>query len=96
MSTVIPQRDLRNHNARIIERVVAGESFVVTRDGIPVADVTPHVPAHRPPRFPRTDTLVAFVEAAPSDAEAWLDDIRSSDRFLDDRTTTDPWGPARG
>ncbi|MGL5852934.1 MAG: type II toxin-antitoxin system Phd/YefM family antitoxin [Phycicoccus sp.] len=92
MSTVIPQRDLRNHNAR----VVAGESFVVTRDGVPVADVTPHVPVHRPPRFPRTDALAAFVDATPVDAEAWLDDIRSSDRFLDDRPTTDPWESARG
>lgn len=44
MSTVIPQRDLRNHNTQFIERVVAGESFVVTRNGVPVADVILHIP----------------------------------------------------
>ncbi|MGL4743566.1 MAG: hypothetical protein ACRCXL_04150 [Dermatophilaceae bacterium] len=47
--------------------------------------------AHRPPRFPRTDTLTAFIDANPADAEAWLRDIRTSDRFLDDQPSTDPW-----
>ena len=41
MSTVIPQRDLRNHNAAIIAAVVAGESFVVTRNGEAVAELRP-------------------------------------------------------
>ena len=41
MSTVIPQRDLRNQNAAIIAAVVAGESFVVTRNGEAVAELRP-------------------------------------------------------
>ncbi|WP_363093375.1 type II toxin-antitoxin system prevent-host-death family antitoxin [Pseudonocardia sp. 73-21] len=36
------QRELRSDNAEIMRRVEAGESFVVTRIGEPVADVTPH------------------------------------------------------
>ncbi len=37
----IPQRELRNQNAAIIAAVAAGESFVVTRNGTPVAELRP-------------------------------------------------------
>lgn len=38
---IIPQRELRNNNARIVDRVVEGETFVVTRHGRPVAELRP-------------------------------------------------------
>ena len=38
----IGQRQLRNDDAETIRRVEAGESFVITRNGTPVADLTPH------------------------------------------------------
>jgi prevent-host-death family protein len=41
MTTVIPQRELRNQNAAIIEAVAGGESFVITRNGTPVAELRP-------------------------------------------------------
>jgi prevent-host-death family protein len=34
-------RDLRNHGGDVIDRVVAGESVVVTRSGEPVAEMRP-------------------------------------------------------
>jgi prevent-host-death family protein len=37
----IAQRELRNDNARVIEAVTAGETFVVTRNGEPVAELRP-------------------------------------------------------
>jgi prevent-host-death family protein len=37
----IAQRELRNDNAKVIEAVAAGESFVVTRNGVPVAELRP-------------------------------------------------------
>ena len=37
----ISQRELRNDNAAIIRAVEEGESFTVTRRGVPVARVTP-------------------------------------------------------
>lgn len=37
----ISQRELRNDNAAIIRAVEAGESFTVTRRGVPVARVVP-------------------------------------------------------
>ncbi len=41
MVKTIPQRELRNENARVIEAVTAGETFVVTRNGEPVAELRP-------------------------------------------------------
>ena len=37
----IPQRELRNNSGEILRRVEAGESFVVTTRGRPVAEVIP-------------------------------------------------------
>ena len=41
VSKTIAQRELRNDNAKVIEAVAAGESFVVTRNGEPVAELRP-------------------------------------------------------
>lgn len=41
----ISQRELRNDNAAIIRAVESGESFTVTRRGVPVARLTPLPPA---------------------------------------------------
>jgi prevent-host-death family protein len=41
MTRTIAQRELRNENAKVIEAVTAGESFVVTRNGEPVAELRP-------------------------------------------------------
>lgn len=84
MSTTIPQRDLRNHNAQIIDRVAGGESFVVTRDGVPVADVLPHRSTDRPPTFRATADLTDFLAGAQVDGDAWLADIRAGDDVMTD------------
>lgn len=34
-------RDLRNHGGEVLDRVARGESFIVTRDGSPVAELAP-------------------------------------------------------
>ena len=34
-------RDLRNNGGDVLDRVVRGESFIVTRDGAPVAELAP-------------------------------------------------------
>ncbi len=41
MAKTIAQRELRNDNAKVIEAVAAGETFVVTRNGEPVAELRP-------------------------------------------------------
>lgn len=41
MTKTIAQRELRNDNAKVIDAVAAGETFVVTRNGQPVAELRP-------------------------------------------------------
>ena len=41
MAKTIAQRELRNENAKVIAAVTAGETFVVTRNGEPVAELRP-------------------------------------------------------
>lgn len=41
MAKTIAQRELRNENAKVMEAVTAGETFIVTRNGEPVAELRP-------------------------------------------------------
>ena len=41
MTKTIPQRELRNENAKVIDAVAGGETFIVTRNGEPVAELRP-------------------------------------------------------
>jgi prevent-host-death family protein len=47
MAKTIAQRELRNENAKVIDAVTAGETFVVTRNGEPVAELRPLTPGRR-------------------------------------------------
>jgi prevent-host-death family protein len=85
MPETIPQRQLRNDSGEIMRRVEAGESFVITRNGKPVADLVPHA---REPR--RRKTLREFQEdmrkLPPVDVEQWYRDREADDLiFGDDR-----------
>jgi prevent-host-death family protein len=59
VARTIAQRQLRNDNTEIIDAVAAGETFVVTRNGVPVAELRPVQP-----RRPRFVTRAALIEAA--------------------------------
>jgi prevent-host-death family protein len=63
MPKTIAQRELRNDNAKVIEAVVAGESFVITRNGVPVAELRPVQPARR--TFVPRAQLLALVATGP-------------------------------
>lgn len=39
--TVVTVRDLRNHGGDVLDRVSRGEAVVVTRDGVPIAELRP-------------------------------------------------------
>lgn len=54
MAKTIAQRDLRNDNAKVIAAVTAGETFIVTRNGEPVAELRPIRP-HRRRFVPRAE-----------------------------------------
>ena len=63
MVKTIAQRELRNDNARVIEAVVGGESFVVTRNGVPVAELRPIQQTRR--TFVPTAELLVLAAAGP-------------------------------
>lgn len=68
MTQTIGQRELRNDNAEIMRRVAAGERFVVTRNGRPVADLIPHQ-RPRPTRATLADIQERFRDLPAVDAE---------------------------
>lgn len=61
MTKTIAQRELRNENAKVIEAVTAGETFVVTRNGEPVAELRPIKSGRR--TFISRDDVVALARS---------------------------------
>lgn len=97
MSTEIRQSELRNDNADIMRRVGAGESFVVTVNGRPVADVVPHQRDTGRRRFVPVAEAIAALTATPVDAEQWWHDIREGgDELSGPDAPSDPWERVRG
>ena len=72
MAQVISQRELRNDSGEIMRRLDQGETFIVTRRGAPVAELTPL----RRHRFVSADTAIAmFRNAPPVDAQRFRADL---------------------
>ncbi len=96
MSTEIQQSELRNENAAVMRRVAAGESFVVTVNGRPVADVVPHQRADGRRRFVPVDELAEAFAADPApDPVAWRNDMAAADEIFVSDDLTDPFDRQR-
>ncbi|HEX6025214.1 MAG TPA: hypothetical protein VFZ00_24695 [Solirubrobacter sp.] len=81
MARPITQRELRNSSGEIMRALDRGESFVVTRNGVPVGELTPL----RRRRFvPAAEFAAAFSGSAPVDAARFREDV---DRFVDQDPT---------
>lgn len=92
MDQEIGQRQLRNDNAEIIRRVAAGESFTVTRNGKPVADLVPHQGSRRPERHALGKVQRTFRRLPRIDTAQWLRDRAEDDAiFGPDDPLEDPW-----
>jgi antitoxin (DNA-binding transcriptional repressor) of toxin-antitoxin stability system len=88
---MISQRELCDDNAEIMRRVAAGESFVVARNGTPVADLIPHVAALRQ-RRPLGQVQALFRTLPPVDAARWLAQRQADDEiFGTDDPLQDAW-----
>jgi prevent-host-death family protein len=61
MAREISQRELRNESGEIMRALDRGEMFVVTRNGVPVGELTPL----RKRRFVSADAAVALFGGAP-------------------------------
>src|SRR6185295_8818981 len=77
MAESITQRELRNDSGEIMRRLDQGESFIITRNGVPVGELTPL----RRHRFVTAAAAVAVFRNAPAidpdrfraDLDAWAD-----------------------
>ena len=77
MAQEITQRELRNRSGEIMRALDRGDSFTVTRNGVPVGELSPV----RARRFVSADAAVAVFAGAPAvdtdhfrrDVDAWLD-----------------------
>jgi prevent-host-death family protein len=75
----ITQRELRNESGEIMRALDRGEAFVVTRNGVPVAELIPF----RQRQFVTADAVVAVFHGAPTiDAGRFRADV---DALLDQR-----------
>jgi prevent-host-death family protein len=77
MSRSITQRELRNDSAAVLREVQAGHTLIVTRNGMPVAELRPVAPR----RFVSRAALVEVASRAPRiDVKRFRKDV---DRIVD-------------
>jgi antitoxin (DNA-binding transcriptional repressor) of toxin-antitoxin stability system len=81
MARDLTQRELRNDSGEIMRALDAGETFRVTRNGVPVGELTP---VRRRRYVARETALAAFATAAAIDADRLRADV---DRHLDQDPT---------
>ncbi|MBX9812001.1 MAG: type II toxin-antitoxin system prevent-host-death family antitoxin [Burkholderiales bacterium] len=72
MNRIITQRELRNESAAVLREVQAGQTLIVTRNGVPVAELRPI----QPRRFvPRAVIAEAAARAPRIDADRFRADL---------------------
>jgi prevent-host-death family protein len=72
MAREITQRELRNESGEIMRKVDEGETFVVTRNGVPVAELSP-LRRHR--FVPAVAAVALFAAAPPIDYRRFREDL---------------------
>lgn len=91
MAVEISQRELWKSSTEIFRRVAAGESFTVTRNGEPIADLTPHVEAPIA-RVTIAQARARFRQQPVVNVDQWLCDHRDAEEYFDaEGVATDPW-----
>jgi antitoxin (DNA-binding transcriptional repressor) of toxin-antitoxin stability system len=81
MLKTITQRELGKASNRIIKALEAGDSFVVTRNGVPVGELRPF---RRRGFVAKAGILAAFRRTAPIDSKRFQEDL---DALADQETT---------
>jgi len=74
MAKVITQRTLRNDSGEIMRGLDRGESYIVTRDGVPVGEL---VPVRRRMFVPAPALLSALAGAPPINRARFRRDVDS-------------------
>lgn len=73
MARRITQRELRNDTPNIMRAVEEGDSFVLTRNGTPVADIVPH--SQKPTFVPFGELLELLGDLPSEDPERFFADV---------------------
>jgi len=68
----ITQRELRNDSGGVMRALDAGESFIVTRNGVPVGELTP---ARHRGFVAKAAVVAAFARTAPVDLDRFRADL---------------------
>ena len=71
MAQPISQRELRNDSGEIMRRLDRGESFTVTRNGVPVGELRPI----RRQEFVAAETVAEVFATAPAISPGFRDDL---------------------
>ena len=71
----ISQRELRNDSGAILRAVEAGKTFVVTRNGTPIAELHP---LRRKAFVPSADLVAMVRRDPPVERERFFDDLDAS------------------
>jgi len=74
MARTITQREMRNESAAVLRQVQAGQTFVVTRNGVPIAELRPIQPRRFVPRAILADSA---ARAPRIDARRFRADVDS-------------------
>ncbi|MGH3815946.1 MAG: type II toxin-antitoxin system Phd/YefM family antitoxin [Pseudonocardiaceae bacterium] len=90
MAKKISQRELRNDTPAIMRAIEHGESFVLTRNGTPIADLIPHARPVERPRVTGADLLAAADQLPKVDVGQFFADL---DRYVDPDPLREPGGP---
>ncbi|MDP9397030.1 MAG: type II toxin-antitoxin system prevent-host-death family antitoxin [Actinomycetota bacterium] len=74
MTVEINQRQLRNDSGEVMRRVEGGETFLVTRNGVPLAELRP-VSTGRPQFTRRADALASAAHLPAVDAQRFRSEL---------------------
>lgn len=75
MTRIITQRELRNDSGAVLRDVQAGQTIIVSRNGVPVAELRPLPPRRFVPRAALEDAAKAAPRIEAQQFRADLDSI---------------------
>ncbi|THV41842.1 type II toxin-antitoxin system Phd/YefM family antitoxin [Glycomyces buryatensis] len=81
------QREFRNNFVAIMTSVENGESYVITRNGVEIADVTPHVTRRKVTKQELLEACRKLPRVDYAEMRRDIDEFFGENRLGDD----DPW-----
>jgi antitoxin (DNA-binding transcriptional repressor) of toxin-antitoxin stability system len=70
-------RQLHLNTSDILKQVAGGETYVIERRGIPVAELRPYQPDAEPRPFPNREEFISGLPLVKTDSGRFLEEDRS-------------------